>query len=211
MGNKQNKVRQKALFADSPLERETREWHTKLFPEEYDHMFDDGVDAKLRSKGVNPMSDEYVALTNSRRATLGFGPYTYHLDSPPTQVWVRDKIQSGQIEELQQLLEDRQKEDLRVEKDKELTWRQTQASPDFEQKIDHVLYGDKTISNNPENADLQWIAFRLLGVLFDINKSGSSELAFYTQIKRLYPDLSDADYTDLYQFALNKWTDAYTS
>jgi hypothetical protein len=74
-----------------------------------------------------------------------------------------------------------------------------------------VLYGDKTISNNPENADLQWIAFRLLGVLFDINKSGSSELAFYTQIKRLYPDLSDADYTDLYQFALNKWTDAYTS
>ena len=50
-------------------------WHCRLFPEEYDFMLDEGVDAKRRAQGINPMSEAYIAKTNARRAKLGFGNY----------------------------------------------------------------------------------------------------------------------------------------
>jgi len=49
--------------------------HTKLFPEEYDFMFDDHVDYKLRQQGANPMSQEYIEETNARRVAGGFSLY----------------------------------------------------------------------------------------------------------------------------------------
>jgi len=49
--------------------------HAELFPEEYDFMFDDHVDAKLRRQGGNPMNQDYIAKVNARRAAGGFPPF----------------------------------------------------------------------------------------------------------------------------------------
>lgn len=49
--------------------------HSRLFPEEYDFYYDSNVDAKLREKGINPMSDEYQQKVNLRRLELKVEPY----------------------------------------------------------------------------------------------------------------------------------------
>lgn len=50
------------------------ELHVKLFGEEYDFMYDDGVDVNRRSKGVNPMGEEYQLKVNLKRVSMGFLP-----------------------------------------------------------------------------------------------------------------------------------------
>jgi len=52
-----------------------RNLHRKLFPEEYDFMYDDGFDARLRKRGINPMNQEYQKNVNLRRYELGVKPY----------------------------------------------------------------------------------------------------------------------------------------
>ncbi len=59
---------------DERLSLEVRTFHAKLFPEEYDFMYDDQVDAKARSQGHNPMSEEYQETVLNRRKSLGFKP-----------------------------------------------------------------------------------------------------------------------------------------
>ncbi|WP_220719116.1 hypothetical protein [Agarivorans litoreus] len=67
---------QKALLKKlSQKEQPLRTLHSELFPEEYDFYYDDFVDAKKRSRGVNPMSEEYQHKTNVRRLALGVEPY----------------------------------------------------------------------------------------------------------------------------------------
>jgi len=51
------------------------EIHTKLFPEEYDFIYDDHVDAAWRRQGVNPMNQDYTERTNARRVAGGFSPF----------------------------------------------------------------------------------------------------------------------------------------
>lgn len=48
-----------------------RSLHAELFPEEYDFMFDDNWDVKLRDKGINPMSAEYIEKVKRKRELLG--------------------------------------------------------------------------------------------------------------------------------------------
>ncbi|XOB90755.1 hypothetical protein ACMC9M_10360 [Pseudomonadota bacterium 24LQ007] len=48
--------------------------HADRFPEEYDHYYDSIADAKDRSRGINPMSQEYIDKVNARRQKLGVAP-----------------------------------------------------------------------------------------------------------------------------------------
>jgi len=61
--------------------------HTKLFPEEYDFMFDDHVDYKLRQQGGSPMSQEYIEETNVRRVAGGSSPYGSGSVDQETSQW----------------------------------------------------------------------------------------------------------------------------
>ncbi len=53
------------------LDELARSLHMKMFPEEYDFMLDDGVDATSRKRGRNPMDSDYIAKVNERRLSLG--------------------------------------------------------------------------------------------------------------------------------------------
>ena len=55
---------------------QARALHQQLFPEDYDFMYDDSWDAKLRSQGINPMSEEYIQEVNERRLALGVEPFS---------------------------------------------------------------------------------------------------------------------------------------
>jgi hypothetical protein len=50
--------------------------HAEKFPEEYDFMYDSGVDAKERSRGINPMSQEYIEKIRIKREELGVAQLT---------------------------------------------------------------------------------------------------------------------------------------
>ena len=63
-----------ASKADDQLYSLARELHLKLFPEEYDYIYDSNVDASDRRNGKNPMNESYVQKTNLRRSLLGFSP-----------------------------------------------------------------------------------------------------------------------------------------
>ncbi|PHR71495.1 MAG: hypothetical protein COA66_09175 [Arcobacter sp.] len=52
-----------------------KELHVLMFEEEYDEILDSGVNSKDRSKGINPMSEEYIKRTDAKRKKLGFNPY----------------------------------------------------------------------------------------------------------------------------------------
>ncbi len=41
------------------LYRFESKFHVTMFPEEYDYMYDDSVDAKARKRGENPMQESY--------------------------------------------------------------------------------------------------------------------------------------------------------
>ncbi len=66
-----------------------RKIHMKLFPEEYDYMLDDHVDAGLRAQGVNPMSAGYLARINRRRMAAGFPPVPLEGPCHETMEWCR--------------------------------------------------------------------------------------------------------------------------
>ena len=53
------------------IEALAKEIHFELFPEEYDYMMDSNSDANDRRRGINPMSADYTAKVNARRAELG--------------------------------------------------------------------------------------------------------------------------------------------
>jgi len=82
---KRNKAREgltpdqiKALDAQEEKEEEVsalaRKLHAEQFPEEYDFMLDDHVDADRRKKGENPMSQECQDLVDAKRGELGVTP-----------------------------------------------------------------------------------------------------------------------------------------
>ncbi|NOQ64919.1 MAG: hypothetical protein GQ582_10445 [Methyloprofundus sp.] len=53
------------------IEELSRSIHAEKFAEEYDFMYDSGVDAKERKKGINPMNQEYIDKIKQKRADLG--------------------------------------------------------------------------------------------------------------------------------------------
>jgi hypothetical protein len=48
--------------------------HSEEFSHEYDFILDDHVDYAARQRGINPMSDEYVATVAHKRAEAGVSP-----------------------------------------------------------------------------------------------------------------------------------------
>lgn len=56
------------------IDRFKSKFHVTMFPEEYDFMYDDSVDAKARYRGDNPMSVSYQTKVNQRRQQLGLKP-----------------------------------------------------------------------------------------------------------------------------------------
>ncbi len=79
--------------------------HRRLFPEEYDFYGDEIIDVKLRAQGINPMSAEYIAGTDARRAALGFAGYMSKNDNRPdnTRGWVYQMMLDGKREELERI------------------------------------------------------------------------------------------------------------
>jgi len=63
--------------------------HSELFPEEYDFIYDDHVDAKLRKQGYNPMSQDYIAMVNERRVAGGFSSLDSDEHDRQSMVWVK--------------------------------------------------------------------------------------------------------------------------
>ena len=59
---------------EANIEKLAREIHAEEFSEEYDEQFDSIQDAKERSQGKNPMSQEYTDKVNAKRVSLGIAP-----------------------------------------------------------------------------------------------------------------------------------------
>ena len=44
--------------------------HEEWFPEEYDHVYDSVAEANERKRGINPMSEGYIADVENKRKTM---------------------------------------------------------------------------------------------------------------------------------------------
>ena len=53
------------------VEELARKIHIEKFPEEWDFMYDSGADISDRSRGINPMSQEYIQKIKEKREKLG--------------------------------------------------------------------------------------------------------------------------------------------
>lgn len=95
------------------LRRRAQELHIELFPEEYDHIYDSASEAIDRRQGVNPMSADYIALSNRRRAQLGFEPFMVGPEAAnqDTLGWVTAKLRDGDEEFLREIKSKRNEKD----------------------------------------------------------------------------------------------------
>ncbi len=86
----------------SKFEQKARELHVAIFPEEYDYQYDSIADWSDRSRGISPMSSDYIERVNARRQEFGFGPVdpvgiTHDID---TYAWVEKMVRETRFEEL---------------------------------------------------------------------------------------------------------------
>ena len=79
----------------------------------------------------------------------------------------------------------------------------------LDQKIDEMLASKRFFIESQDRTDPNVIAFRILGELFDLNRSGDNKPEFFRQIRRVLPTRSDAEYQELHRYALNEWMEAY--
>ncbi len=56
---------------EEEIEKLTRKLHSEKFPEEYDFMYDELSDMRMRKEGRNPMSREYIEQIRIKRMNLG--------------------------------------------------------------------------------------------------------------------------------------------
>ena len=196
---------------DEALQQLGRELHAELFPEEYHHMYDSTSEAKDRQRGKNPMNAEYVEKMNSLRAQLGFTAFNVGPDASndDTYSWVIEKLRHGEEAQLREIIANRAQEALETEHRREQARQQLQTPSLLDQKIDDMLAGEKFIYDGQDKSDPQVIAFRILGELFTVNRSGDNEAEFFRQISRLLLGRPETEYQALYQHALEEWTEAY--
>lgn len=209
--NGKSKASESQKGEDEALQNLGRELHAALFPEEYDHMYDSFSEAKDRQRGKNPMSAEYVEKTNTLRAQLGFTPFSVGPDAydDDTYSWVMEKLRQGEEAELREILATRARKDLEAEQLKETARQQLQSPAWVDQSVDDMLAGDKFIYDGQDRADPQIMAFRIMGELFNVNRSGDTKPEFFRQIRRLLPGRSEAEYQALHRHAMNEWMEAY--
>lgn len=85
---------------EQAIEARAREIRAILFPEDYDFMFDNSAEAKLRSQGISPMSEDYIKEVNERRLVLGVAPISGPVDPNLLSSWdyclklARDQLSS---------------------------------------------------------------------------------------------------------------------
>jgi hypothetical protein len=196
---------------DEALRHSGRELHAALFPEEYDHMYDSVSEAKDRQRGKNPMSAEYVEKTKTLRAQVGFTPFSVGPDAcnDDTYSWVMEKLRQGEEAELREIISDRAREALETEHRREQARQQLQTPAWLDQRIDDMLAGDEFIYDRQDRADPRIMAFRILGELFTVNRSGDNKPDFLKQIRRLLPGRHETEYKNLYRYAMNQWMEAY--
>ena len=196
---------------DEALRHLGRELHAALFPEEYDHMYDSASEAKDRQRGKNPMSAEYVEKTNTLRAQLGFTPFSVGPDAynDDTYSWVMGKLRQGEEAQLREIMANRAREALETEHRREQARQQLQTPSWLDQRIDDMLAGDEFIYDGQDRADPQIIAFRIMGELFTVNRSGDNKPEFFRQIRRLLSGRSESEYQALHRHAMNEWMEAY--
>lgn len=48
-----------------------KKFHSELFSEEYDYIYDTNNEAQLRANGTNPMNEQYVKNVEEKREALG--------------------------------------------------------------------------------------------------------------------------------------------
>lgn len=189
-----------------------RELHIELFPEEYDHIYDSILEAAERRRGVNPMSAKYIAATNGRREQMGLEPFDVCPEeaNPDTFVWLLEKLRAGDEGSLRSITVNRDKEDTTAAAAREAE-RLTLLPSDWQdQQIDEMLASDTYLGRDDDRNAPKMVAFRVLGELFKINPLGTSEAAFQSQIRRVLPGKTDAEYMKLYRHALNEWLEAYS-
>jgi len=196
---------------DEALRHLGRELHAALFPEEYDHMYDSVSEAKDRQRRKNPMNAEYVEKTNTLRAQLGFTPFSVgpNAYNDNTYSWVMEKLRQSEEAELREIISDRACEALETEHRREQTRQQLQTPSWLDQRIDDMLAGDEFIYDGQDRADPKIIAFRIMGELFTVNRSGDNKPEFFRQIRRLLSGRSEAEYQSLHHHAMNGWMEAY--
>jgi hypothetical protein len=196
---------------DEATQRLAREFHAALFPEEYEHMFDSVTDAKGRQQGKNPMSIEYIYETNARRAQLGFTSFKVGpgASNDKTFPWVIEKLQQGAEAELRDLVSIRLNKDAEVVRRRARAHYRTQTLSWRDQRIDDMLASEAFIYQGCDRSEPRVIAVRILGELYNFNRSGSNEGEFYRQIRRILPDKSEAEFQELYWHAKSEWMEAY--
>ncbi len=94
---------QKKKFSERNVSEDHRlaqEYHKKIFPEEYDAIFDSVTDRKMRSLGLNPMSIEYINQVNQRRNDLGFESITQNPNWENTYSWIYQLVISKEFDYL---------------------------------------------------------------------------------------------------------------
>ena len=174
-------------------------------------MYDSVSEAKDRQRGKNPMNTEYVEKTNTLRAQFGFTPFMVGPDAcnDDTYAWVIEKLRQGEEAELREIMADRAREALETEHRREQARQQLQTPSWLDQRIDDMLAGEEFIYDGQDRADPQIIAFRIMGELFTVNRSGDNKPEFFRQIRRLVPGQSEAEYQALHRHAMNEWMEAY--
>lgn len=197
--------------AREAIQRLGHELHTALFPEEHDHVYDSFSEAKDRLRGISPMNAEYVEKTNAHRAQLGFAPFNGGADAcnEGTLAWVLEKLREGAEDELREILARRAREASQTEHQKEQARQQLQTPAWFDQRIDDMLSGESFLYRRRDRADPHVVAFRIMGELFSINPLEKDDAEFFRQIRRVLPDLSEAEYEALQRHALDEWVEAY--
>lgn len=196
---------------DEARQQRGRELHAALFPEEYDHLYDSVSEAKDRQRGINPMNADHVEKTNTLRARVGFTPFSVGPDAynDETFSWVMEKLRQGEEAELREIISDRARETLETEHRREQARQQLQTPSWLDQRIGKMLAGDEFIYDGQDRADPQIIAFRIMGELFTVNRSGDNKPEFFRQIRRLLPGRSEAEYQALHRHAMNEWMEVY--
>lgn len=209
--NEKSKASASQKGEDEALRHLGRELHAALFPEEYDHMYDSVSEAKDRRRGKNPMNAEYMEKTNTLRAQLGFTPFNVGPDAynDDTYSWVMGKLRQSEEAQLREIIANRAREALETEHRREQARQQLQTPSWLDQRIDDMLAGDELIYKGQDRSDREVIAFRIMGELFSVNRSGDNEPEFFRQIRRLLPGRSESEYQALHRHAMNEWMEAY--
>jgi hypothetical protein len=196
---------------EEEFNRRVRARHIELFPEEYDHMFDSFSDARERQKGRSPMNLDNLARANESRMVMGFEPLseTGSATSRDTYRFVEERMRAGEDVRREGLISDNSEAEAKADQRREIAPKGSSAGSMLDQRIDSMLAGNAFIYEDQDRSDPRVIAFRVLGELFELNRSGDNEPELLSQIRRLLPARPETEYQNLYRYAMNEWMEAY--